>query len=73
MLLVKYIPPTDMTDHSFFCFQTISYRVPHKENGGHAELLSPEIGRTENGWTQGNRNKQDMILSLDFDSEKFPK
>ena len=49
MLLVKYIPPTDMTDHSFFGFQTISYRVPHKENGGHAELLSPEIGGTENG------------------------
>ena len=49
MLLVKYIPSTDISYHPFFGFQAISYRVPHKENGGHVELLSPEIGRTENG------------------------
>ena len=49
MLLVKYIPPTDISYHPLFGFQTISYRVPHTENGGHVELLSPEIGRTENG------------------------
>ena len=54
MLLVKYVPSTDTTYHSLFGFQAISYRVPHKENGGHVELLSPEIGRAENGWTQGN-------------------
>ena len=49
LVVVKYIPSTDMTYHPFFGFQAISYRVSHTENGGHAELLSPEIGRTENG------------------------
>ena len=63
MLPVKYIPFTDISYHSFFGFQAISYRVPHKENGGHVELLSPETGRTENGWTQGN----DMLFKLSKD------